>query len=535
MTRPKKNKPPKPASQPEKERPVIELPNADIHAHALIVVRVAKNIPGIYRMRSRLVRVVKKDATLSVEVLTGAQLMREVQWRAQFVDASGEPVWQLSPHLGTYIITQQLGSFPELEHTAAYPLFTALETWLKGSGYSETSRVFVHAPGKWLPVPQTPSKEQVEEAVRYLSEELLGDFPFTGPADRAHALALPIALIARLMIPGQVPLFVVTAPAPGSGKTLLLSALTSLVTGEEPWLMTVPSSEQEFRKQITALLLKGRSVIAIDNVNHTLNSSALASLITTGRVQDRQLGASKTLELEHNAVLVANGNAVRTSDEIARRSVPIVLDPNMERPQERTGFRHPNLLQWVKEHRPELVRAVAILVRHWLALGKPTPTKVRVKALGSFEGFYDVVGGILEAAGVPGFLENLDVLQAEGNEEGREWREFVGSWHAHFPDEDVDTARLWEMAVRHDLLAHLFEGHRLHGQKTKLGKALDRWKGRVVSGYKIEDAGRNRTTKGRLWRLKPVEKRKPEEAAPPAGEKRQRKKKKRPAKRQGRP
>lgn len=52
------------------------------------------------------------------------------------------------------------------------------------------------------------------------------------------------------------------------------------------------------------------------------------------------------------------------------------------------------------------------------------------QTLGSFESWADVIGGILRAADVPGFLGNLDKLQTEANVERREFAAFLHAWHA---------------------------------------------------------------------------------------------------------
>jgi hypothetical protein len=68
--------------------------------------------------------------------------------------------------------------------------------------------------------------------------------------------------------------------------------------------------------------------------------------------------------------LVTANNPV-FSREIARRVVRTRLDAKVDRPWERKGFRHANLLAWVREHRGEIVAAVLILVQAWVAAGKP--------------------------------------------------------------------------------------------------------------------------------------------------------------------
>jgi hypothetical protein len=85
--------------------------------------------------------------------------------------------------------------------------------------------------------------------------------------------------------------------------------------------------------------------------------------------------------------------------------VPIRLNAGVDRPEERTGFRH-TLPDWARENRSELVGAALSLAAAWHEQGRPTGGAV----LGSYQSWADVIGGILEVAGIPGFLGNKDAL-----------------------------------------------------------------------------------------------------------------------------
>ena len=110
------------------------------------------------------------------------------------------------------------------------------------------------------------------------------------------------------------------------------------------------------------------------------------------------------------------GNNPTLSSEIARRTVRIRLDAKRDRPWLRDRFRHPDLRQWVSAHRHELVAAALTLVRTWIATDKPDPTGS--SALGMFESWSRVTGGILQVAGVPGFLSNLSDFYESTDTEG---------------------------------------------------------------------------------------------------------------------
>ena len=102
-------------------------------------------------------------------------------------------------------------------------------------------------------------------------------------------------------------------------------------------------------------------------------------------------------------------------------------------PTRRTGqassFRHPgqsglDLGSWTRKHRRELMTAILTLVRAWFAAGAPRPA--RGVSFGSFEIWERIVGGIVEAAGLTGFLDNLKVWRSESDFDTQYWAGHLG-------------------------------------------------------------------------------------------------------------
>src|SRR5207249_4241623 len=156
-------------------------------------------------------------------------------------------------------------------------------------------------------------------------------------------------------------------------------------------------------KRITALLREAHPMILLDDVKE-LRSTSLNAVLTTTSWRGRVLGESRTVSVPNAATWIATGNNVALSDEMGRRIAQIRLDAGVERPEERTGFRHPNLPAWCRLRRPALVSACLSLVGAWVAAGMPPGDGT----LGRFESWCQVTGGILAHAGVTGFLEGRE-------------------------------------------------------------------------------------------------------------------------------
>jgi hypothetical protein len=248
-----------------------------------------------------------------------------------------------------------------------------------------------------------------EEALGWIFDDLLGDFPFADAASRAHTLALLLEPFARPAIRGPTPLYLIDAPIRGAGKGLLADAACLIATGRKADVMTlVRTDAEEHEKRITALLLAGAQWVLIDNVT-SLVSAPLSAMLTTTWWHGRRLGKSEMVDVPNDATWVATGNNVELSDEIARRAIPIRLDPGVERPEERTGFGHSELLKWASEQRTTLVSACLSLICAWVAAGRPEG----VTTLGSYESWARILGGVLGVSGVSG---GFDATSASGSD-----------------------------------------------------------------------------------------------------------------------
>jgi hypothetical protein len=310
------------------------------------------------------------------------------------------------------------------------------------------------------------------------------------------------------MIGGPVPLFAFDAPAAGTGKGLLSGTATVIATGQVPPLMTETRDEDELRKRITAILSTGPSVAVFDNVLRKLNSGTLAGLLTSVIWRDRLLGKTQTLELPNRTVWVVTGNNLQMSDEIARRTVWIRQDSKRDQPWTREGFRHADLPGWVTRHRHELVWAFLVLIQNWIARGMQPSNN---KPLGSFEAWSSVIGGILEAAGIQGFLANRDELYERLDQDSQTWRSFFRGWCEMHGNGAVKTSEVLALALEY--LPSLFERTRDtdRAHRTALGKALSARRDRRFGDYFLRPAGEDGHAKGALWRLEEAS-----DAEPPA-------------------
>jgi hypothetical protein len=374
---------------------------------------------------------------------------------------------------------------PALGRILGAPAFARNGTLRTDPGYDPASTNYLTSSLHPKLVPSDPSVEEVAAAVSLIRDDLLGDFQFQSKADQANAIALFILPYARDLIEGPTPLHLADAPTPGSGKGLLLLVLLFPAFGDDIASITEGRDEDEWRKRITSALRDGRGAIIIDNIVSSLDSGALASALTATTWTDRVLGKSENLSLLVTVIWAATGNNSSLSAEIARRTARIRLNPTIERPWEREGFKHPDLRGWAAEHRTDLVHAGLVLVQNWISRGRPAWSG---RPLGSFESWSRVMGGILEAANVQGFLDNSREVYEIASSESEVWGAFVQEWTLRYGEQEVAAANLFEIAQGIDGFP-LGRSTTDRGQKTAFGAALASKRDRIFSGYRIESLG----------------------------------------------
>lgn len=401
---------------------------------------------------------------------------------------------------------------PILTRIVEAPVFAMDGTLQTTPGYHPRSQTYyVPAAGFTVPnVPETPDSQDVESARNILCDELLGDFPFVvsdsakPSAELAHAVALLLLPFARDLISGPTPLHLIEKPSPGTGATLLVDMLAFPAIGRSMAIMTEGRDEDEWRKRITAKLRSAPAHLNIDNLRRRLDSAAVSAAITSTTWEDRILGVSEMGRIPVRCAWVATGNNPGTSTEVARRTVRIRMDAKQDRPWLRTEFRHPNLRQWATDNRGLLAWAALTLIRSWIVRGRAKGQTT----LGMFEQWAEVLGGILDNAGIVGFLSNLEEFYEESDAEGTTWRAFMAAWWEMEVDREVLVKDLYPVATEAGL--QLGDGKE-QSQKVTLGRMLAEKRDRV---YDLEANGRKRqlvvrrggqAKRATLWQLQTIE------------------------------
>jgi len=251
-------------------------------------------------------------------------------------------------------------------------------------GYHASENLYLElAPGLSVPeVPKHVTEDDLKEARRLIVQEWLGDYPFDGksrveleasaldgkgapPASLLNVIGSALEQLVRPLINGPLPMTLVDAPSPGTGKGKLAGQLQILTDGESAE-QTFPKREEEVEKRLLGTLQSGKQRPLYDNVTGLVNSSALAMVLTSGTFVSRTLSKSGEVEVRVSFSVTMTGNNPRFTHELTRRINRVRLDARMENPASRKGWRHKDLDVWVTKNRGKLMWALMVLVRHWL-------------------------------------------------------------------------------------------------------------------------------------------------------------------------
>lgn len=469
----------------------------DIAADAERALLAANEPPVLFQRGGGLVHLAVREGEVQLQVLDAVALKGRLARVADFVclyertekDETGKkqvvtnrksarPPMDVAPDLMAR--TEDLG-LPVLRTLAKSPVFGPDGALVSTEGYHTRSKIYLTLNG--LTIPALPTAPDALALLR----ELVTDFPFSHDAGFAHTLAALLLPFIRLLIEGPTPLHLIEAPKQGSGKGLLADVIARVTTGAGAGVMA-PTNGDEFEKRVTSLLLEGAPVVLLDNV-HTLKGQVLAAAITSTKWKGRQLGRSKMLTLSNEALWLATGNNVELDDDMPRRIIPIRLDPGVERPEERTSFRHPDLRSWVKEHRPELVVACLSLVEAWKAVGRPGGAA----RLGGFESWAATIGGILEVAGVPGFLTARADLYETANAEPQEWADLLEALYQQHQGKTIGAREVLTAMKALNIFTDYWEGNKPNSALKRVGHAVIRQRDRVFGGFRFQKTGKTAT------------------------------------------
>jgi hypothetical protein len=481
-----------PVSKPEDRRPLVIL---GVQEHIPIeqaIQALARCDPGIYQKGNLLVRlnVVKrapKCPGVKFSNLPTAEIIPEPNLRTRLtkycnivsiesdrsVKPSHPPKWLVSGVAAS-------GDYPGirvLEGVTTSPILLPDGSILQQRGYHADSGLLYLPDQEFPPIPENPSRADALAALAVLLD-LVSDFPFASEQvkpgvwmdHRSGWLAALLTVLARHAIGGPCPLFLSDANVRGVGKGLLFHVISTIKTGGDFATAEFTLDHAELAKNITALALQGEPLVLFDNVEGDFGGKTLDRALTSTVWHDRILGKSKKPKLPLSVSWFASANNARIIGDSVRRMLPIRQRSLEEKPEERTQFKYPKLLEHARANRALYVTAALTVLRAYVAAGRPAQNIIE---WGSFEEWAHLICGCIVWLG----LSDPGLARLEANKDSDHDAQVLGllldSWQEEIdPDGEGCTTQRVIDSIKTENKA-LSKGRAYQDNYPKLREALD--------------------------------------------------------------
>jgi hypothetical protein len=428
-----------------------------------------------------------KNGRITFDNLDKDGLWAELNRRMTFMrrsdtgDGTRDPVPEA---VSKYVLEQAYTELPQSPEIIYTPLFTGAGDLVMTPGYKPSLNMIMASQDMIVDVPENPTADDVAEAVAFLRDEVLSDFPFLdhdlkgeerrAPSE-ANCLAMLITPFMRRMINGCTPVFFVAKPTPGTGGTLLGKLPMLIFDGNESAPMRYTQNEEEMQKALLSAILETRSHLFFDDVLDFNNRSLLQS-ITAQEIGGRLLGSTRNVSRPNTFNWIGTGNNPNVGSEMERRICWIRLNAKTPDIQNRI-YKHDDFPGFIRENRAKIIGYILTMIQYWIDVEMPT---FEDRRRASFEDWSRKVGGVLMCAGIEGFLDNRKAVSADIGDIAI--RAFVKEWLKKFGFDKVTNAKLFEHAMAMEL--DIIEGNNDDQKKQRFPKKLYTMDGRV---FRIDD------------------------------------------------
>ncbi|MEY4581173.1 MAG: hypothetical protein RL701_5876, partial [Pseudomonadota bacterium] len=366
-------------------------------------------------------------------------------------------------------------------------------------GYDLVSRLYYQPSVTIEPIPDAPTRDDALAALESL-KDLVYDFPFeriglpdgtviTAEHHRATWLAGLLTAFAMHYITSPVPMTAIDGNVPGAGKGLLIDMIATALLGAPAPAMGAPKNMEELDKRISAKGKAAIQMLKVDNVKGQLGGDIWEALATTRRWNGRELGKSLDLTVRIDFPIFFSANGFQPVGDMPRRVLRCALQHPDESPEERTGFKYPEILDHIQQNRARYVRDVLVILRAYIAAGKPSQG-VR---LGSYEDWAKLVPSALVWLGEPDVTITRRYYTTTVSSDKSRLSALLTAWFANYGSkptlarsviEDVENAYEERTKDLADALARFAWGGKELTSKT-LGSNLTQYKSRNIDGMRI--------------------------------------------------
>jgi len=491
-----------------RHKPVIRIVPGEVHRVVDAAERELANFGKHYQADGLIV-------SISIDPITGDPLIVQTTQQALILELSiavswerydkRSKVWVRSdpPQLHIAILNngQNFRHLPVLVGIVRQPYFRESDGELiTQAGYDSTSqRLGVFDSSKYV-FPE-PTREAAMKALALLVD-LLTEFHFVSPTDKAAALSAIFTAVVRTSLKYALG-FHAGAPIYGSGKTYLCELIGAFAGPGDNEKVSYPTTSEEATKEILTLLLESHAVVEFDDMDTDwIPHGIIKRMLTSDKITDRILGASKTATVSTRTLFLGSGNNVGPVRDLRRRVLTIHIDPRCATPATLTYKNFP--VEKVRKNRERYVSAVLTIILAWRKAGCPRADVENIVTYGG--AWSDYCRYPLMWLGHPDPATAL-LDQVKHDPDGDTLAGLMTEWYAVFGSRPTTVRKAVE-ASEHghpELLDALREfpiEERGEINRSKLGWILKKNANRIVNGLEFQKAEAD----GRIaWRVVKVD------------------------------
>jgi hypothetical protein len=221
-------------------------------------------------------------------------------------------------------------------------------------------------------VPNIKSFKNAGDAMVYIVDELLQDFPFSSELDQMAAASCLLTGMQRKLIFGGCPGYLFTAPVQSSGKTALCQAIIHSLHGRPAAASSFADDDNEMAKHLLGILQEGHSAILFDNLpeGSVVESNELAKAITADTYSNRWLGKNQTATVPSSVLWLMTGNNISVCGDFNTRFLKIELDTKEANPDQRR-YKREDIGQWCDDHRGKILGACMKIIMDGAGYSNP--------------------------------------------------------------------------------------------------------------------------------------------------------------------
>jgi hypothetical protein len=485
---------PQPVTDADRLRIVIRTAEHEVEAEAISAL--ARD-PDLYQRAGAIAEVVGDKIHLLRNAQVRTRLSAAAQW-VKIVDQNGAPT-QIAAHPPDWAVNAvatnvRLRGIRPLNGIVTVPVLRPDGTILSEPGYDDTTGLLYQPAPELdgLTVPDDVTHADARDALTQLYSAV-ADFPFAEKMHRSAWLAGLLTMFARYAFDGPAPLFLVDSNTRGAGKGLLVDVAHMIATGHSAPVTALPERDEEVQKLITTRVLESAPVVLLDNISGDLGGPSLDMALTARVWSQRILGRSESVAMPMRITWWATGNNVQLKADTTRRILHVRLETPEENPEDRSGFRHPDLRAWLRRERRALIRAALTILRAFYSAGAPV---AGLRGWGSFEEWSAVVRGAIAWLGEPDPVETRVAKAREADTEANMLHLAIEALREADPNgagvKASDLARLASLPgndspLLKELIAEIspVRGNQTPSPKS-IGRRLVSLKGRVCGEFKID-------------------------------------------------